>query len=76
MMFEGMALAAQKLAEGLAAMRSRSAIEELNLWSQTMRRVRGTISKKQPYGRILFTKRVGDVEMSYHATKGWRVRRG
>lgn len=34
-----------------------------------------TISKKESHGRIIKTHTQGKYERSYHATKGWRVRR-
>lgn len=34
--------------------------------------MKGRITKKQPYGRIIFVKTKDGRELRYHATKGWR----
>ena len=42
--------------------------------TRQLRRYHGKIQKGKPWGRVLFFKQVGNRELYYHATKGWRSR--
>lgn len=42
--------------------------------NRQLRRYHGKIQKGKPWGRVLFFKQVGNRELYYHATKGWRSR--